>query len=142
MKKTSIMASPLERAGVLKKLTGNQRRRLLEQQAAQSGENPDVLLQNRKQKKLAWQALRTALTFTRCCNCGHTGHDFDYCPFALPHFLSQSRFRGPNGQWHPEESAVQLTKKEQLRCIKHFEILSLPVPQANQPLFTASDFGK
>jgi|LauGreDrversion4_2_1035121.scaffolds.fasta_scaffold332607_1 hypothetical protein len=124
------MDSLLQRAGIQKHLTGNQRRRLLEQQATRSGEDPDVLLQKRKELKLAWQARRAVLTFFRCCNCGHTGHDFAFCPFALPHFLRQSRFRGPNGQWHPEEPAVNFTEKERLKCIRHFEILSMPVPQA------------
>jgi hypothetical protein len=116
-------------AGIFKKMTGDQRRRLLEQQAARLGKDPNVLLKHRKQQKIKWQAQRKHLEFTQCCNCGHKGHNFDFCPFSLPFFLNHSKFRGETGFWRPNESAVVLTEKERLKSIKHFEILSMPVPK-------------
>jgi hypothetical protein len=133
------MTSQLQSAGILKKLTGNQRRRLLELQAAKIGKDPDALLENRKLKKLAWQEQRTCLQFYRCCNCGHVGHNFDFCPFAFPFFLRQSRFRGMNGLWNPEESAVVMSENERLKYMKHFEILSMVVPESMIKGHTLSD---
>ena len=112
-------------------MTGNQRRSLLELQATRLGKDPKVLLEQRKQLKIEWQAKRNQLMFTRCCNCGHEGHNFDFCPFALPYFLNQPRFRGKTGIWRPEEPAIVLTEKERIKSIKHFEILSMQVPKPN-----------
>ena len=123
------MANYFQSAGIFKKMTGDQRRCLLEQQAARLGKDPNVLLEHRKQNKIKWQAQRKHLEFTQCCNCGHKGHNFDFCPFSLPFFLNQSRFRGKTGLWRPNETAVVLTEKERLKSIKHFEILSMPVPK-------------
>ena len=120
--------------GILKfgNSSGHERRRRLEYQAAKHGVSPEQLLQEKKNKIARWQSEREDLKLVRCCNCGHRGHNFEWCPFALPYFLSQrDRFRGKGGQWRPEEPALCLTESERSKLNKHFSILSMNLFASN-----------
>jgi hypothetical protein len=114
--------------GIVKfgKISGQVRRRRLEEQAAKSGLSPDELLREKKKKMEHWQSQREELKLVRCSNCGHRGHNFHWCPFALPFFLRQlGRFRGMHGQWEPQEPPLCLTELERTKFNKHFAILSM-----------------
>jgi hypothetical protein len=123
-----FMAKRIENGGVMKLgiFSGQERRRRLEEQALKCGTTPDQLLHQKKMKMAQWQAQRHDLRHVRCSNCGHRGHNFDWCPFALPYFLRQlGRFRGHCGQWIPEEPPLSLTESERTKFNKHFAILSM-----------------
>jgi hypothetical protein len=131
------MVKNIEIGGVKKfgNFSGQERRRRLQEQALQFGTTPEELLRQKKNKMAMWQAQRHHLQLVRCSNCGHRGHNFDWCPFALPFFLNQlGRFRGNFGQWMPEEPPLSLTDSERTKFNKHFAILSmrlLPSPSAH-----------
>lgn len=123
-----IMFKNIEIGGVIKfgNFSGQVRRRRLEEQAAKSGKTPEEMLREKKKKMAKWQSQRDDLKLVRCSNCGHRGHNFDWCPFALPFFLRQlGRFRGIGGQWKPEEPPLSLTESERAKFNKHFAILSM-----------------
>jgi hypothetical protein len=107
-------------------ITGSARRRRLEQQAATLGTTPEALLMSRKARKQQWQNCRQELRTFQCPNCGHVGHNYAWCPFTTPFFLSQmDRFRGPTGQWADKYHAVNLSFSEREKMSKHFAILSM-----------------
>jgi hypothetical protein len=127
------MAKRIEIGGVIKIciFSGQERRRRLEQQALKFGTTPRELLQEKKNTMAKWQAQRDHLRLVRCSNCGHRGHNFEWCPFALPYFLRQlERFRGKFGQWMSEEPPLSLTESERTKFNKHFAILSMRLPPA------------
>lgn len=106
--------------------SGQERRRRLEEQAALAGLSSEELLRQKKNKMALWQSLRLEMKLVRCSNCGHKGHSFDWCPFALPYFLRQlGRFRGKNGQWEPDEPPLCLNDLERSKFSKHWAILSM-----------------
>jgi hypothetical protein len=116
--------------------SGKVRRRRLEEQAALAGVSSEELLKEKKKKIALWQSLRHNMKLFRCPNCGHKGHSFDWCPFALPYFLRQlGRFRGMNGHWGPEEPPLCLNESERSKFNKHWAILSmrLECQPVNQP---------
>ena len=118
-------------AKLVGKRTGQQRRRRLEEQAARCGKQPDELLREKKQNMAKWQSQRDDLRQVRCPNCGHIGHNFNWCPFALPFYLRQlGRFRGNGGLWRPDEPPIRLTEQEQVKFHKHFAILSMRLQTA------------
>ena len=111
---------------LFKSMTGSSRRRLLQLQAAKEGKTPDDLLAERKDRKQQWQMQRPHLRSHRCPNCGHIGHNYYWCPFALPVCLKQKdRFRGSCGRWEENEPPLQLTQNERENMGKHFAILSM-----------------
>ena len=106
--------------------SGHERRRRLQEQAAKRGQTPEELLREKKMTMASWQLKRDDLKLVRCCNCGHRGHNFGWCPFATPYFLRQlGRFRGINGRWMPEEPPLPLSESERTKFNKHFAILSM-----------------
>jgi hypothetical protein len=106
--------------------TGQQRRRRLEEQAMRCGKQPDDLLRERKKQMASWQSQRDDLRLVRCSNCGHIGHNFNWCPFALSFYLRQlGRFRGNGGLWMPDEAPLCLNEQEHAKFHKHFAILSM-----------------
>ena len=119
--------------------SGQERRRRLEEQALKYGTTPEELRQQNKNKMAKWQAERDHLRLVRCSNCGHRGHNFDWCPFALPYFLRQlGRFRGNFGQWMPEEPPLPLTDSERAKFNKHFAILSMRLLPARNAHYEAA----
>ena len=139
------MVKLIEIGGVMKfgNFSGQERRRRLEEQALKYGTTPEDLRQQNKNKMAKWQAERDHLRLVRCSNCGHRGHNFDWCPFALPYFLRQlGRFRGHCGQWIPEEPPLSLTESERTKFNKHFAILSmrlLPAQSAHSEISSVHD---
>jgi DNA-directed RNA polymerase subunit RPC12/RpoP len=137
------MVKVIEIGGVVKlgNFSGQERRRRLEEQALKCGTTPEELRQQKKNKMANWQAERDHLRLVRCPNCGHRGHNFDWCPFALPFFLRQlGRFRGNCGLWMREEPPLALTDSERIKFNKHFAILSmrlLPAQSAHSKVASA-----
>ena len=110
-----------------KHLTGNQRSKLRELQAARLGISADALLKQRLARMREWQAERELFTNSRCPNCGAYGHSFKWCPFAGDFELQRVvRFRGPNGQWGTE-LPIQLSTEERKKSRQHFGLISTPI---------------
>ena len=116
------------KGGIVKfgNFSGQVRRQRLQEQAARAGVLPEELLRERKDKMALWQTQRHEMQLVRCSNCGHRGHSFEWCPFALRYFLRQlGRFRGMSGHWRPDEPPLCLTELERSKFNKHFAILSM-----------------
>ncbi len=125
----------------IRNYSGNERKKRLEKQAKIRGITSEEMLQDRKQSILNWQLQREALLEIRCSNCGHVGHNFEWCPFALPYFLRQlDRFRGFNGSWNSNEPPLCLDKSEKIKYNKHFAILSMKLgPDMKKKLMPSHD---
>ena len=122
--------------GIAKKrrLTGNQRQKLREAQAAMEGISADELLKQRHTRMAEWQKEQEQLSCLRCPNCGVFGHSYKWCPFASD-FLFQkgllSRFRGPFGSWG-SEPPIELSSDEIRKFRKHFGLLSMSLGAKSQ----------
>ena len=129
--------------GVVKfgNFSGQVRRRRLEEQASKAGVSPEELLREKKKKMARWQSQRDDLKLVRCCNCGHRGHSFEWCPFALPYFMRQrDRFRGMHGHWEAQEPPLCLNELERAKFNKHFAILSMRLKDQPTSDETLSNF--
>ena len=116
--------------GIVKKrrLTGNQRKKLRDRQAAALGLSPDELLRQRHSSMQEWKREQESLLSSRCPNCGIIGHSFKWCPFSSNFYLQngiRARFRGPNGSW--DGPAIQLTLEEKRRFRHFFGLLCMPL---------------
>jgi hypothetical protein len=115
--------------GIAKKrrLTGNQRQKLREAQAAKEGISADELLKQRHIRMADWQKEQEQLLCLRCPNCGIFGHSFKWCPFSRDFDLQKGlvlRFRGPFGSWG-REPPIELSPDEKRTFRKHFGLLSM-----------------
>jgi hypothetical protein len=127
-----IMSATQISAGIVKKrLTGNQRRKIRNVQAASLGISGSELVSRRRAMVEEWQKERDSLISSRCPNCGAFGHSFKWCPFAndIPSLLDKgTRFRGHNGSWSCCEPALELSLEESQRFEQYFRFLSTPRP--------------
>ena len=115
--------------GIAKKrrLTGNQRQKLRQAQAAIEGISSDELLKQRHTRMADWQKEQEQLSRLRCPNCGILGHSFKWCPFSSNFYLQKGlvlRFRGPFGSWG-SEPPIELSPDEKQTFRKHFGLLSM-----------------
>jgi len=115
--------------GISKKrrLTGNQRQKLREAQAAIEGISADELLKQRHTRMADWQKDKEQLSCLRCPNCGFFGHSFKWCPFSHDFYMQKGhvlRFRGPYGSWGSEPQ-IELSPDEKRKFRKHFGLLSM-----------------
>ena len=114
--------------GIVKqrRLTGNQRKKLRNLQAAAVGISSDELLLQRRQSMLEWKQERESLSSFQCPNCGIIGHSFKWCPFSRDFYRQNiQRFRGPIGSW--DGPAIQLTLEEKRRFRHFFGLLCMPL---------------
>ena len=126
-----IMSATPNFAGIVKKrLTGNQRRKLRNMQAASLGISGGELLFRRRAMMEEWRKEKDSLISSRCPNCGAVGHSFKWCPFANDSpscFDEGTRFRGHNGSWSCYEPALELSLEERQRFEQYFKFLNTPV---------------
>ena len=109
-----------------RKLTGNQRKKLRDCQAAAIGISPDELLRQRRDSMRGWQKEQMSLSSTRCPNCGITGHSFKWCPFSTDFDLQKvtcKRFRGPYGSC--DGPAIELSPEEKRKFRRFFGLLNM-----------------
>ena len=116
--------------GIVKKrrLTGNQRKKLRDRQAAALGLSPDELLRQRHSSMQEWKREQESLLSSRCPNCGIIGHSFKWCPFSSDFYLQKgirARFRGPNGSW--DGPTIELSPEEKRKFRHHFGLLCMPL---------------
>lgn len=125
-----MMSTTQNVAGIVKKrLTGNQRKKLRNAQAALLGISGNELLFRRRTLMEEWRKQQYSLVNSRCPNCGAVGHSYIFCPFAndvLSHLDNGTRFRGPNGVWK-FEPALELSSEEKQKFEQHFKFLSMTV---------------
>ena len=125
------MSTSTNVTGIVKKrLTGNQRRKVLAAQASVLRISASELLYQRRSMRTEWHNEKHALIDTRCPNCGAFGHSFKFCPFAncFPSRMDNTtRFRGPNGSWACE-SPLELSLEEKRLFDQHFRFLDKPLP--------------
>ena len=128
------MSQNLHGIGKKRRLTGNQRQKLREAQAAIEGISPEELLKQRHNRMADWQKEQKQLSCLRCPNCGIFGHCFKWCPFSSDFDLQKElvlRFRGPFGSWGSEPS-IELSPVEKQKFRKHFGLLSMSLGAKSQ----------
>jgi hypothetical protein len=123
------MSQNLPGIAKMRRLTGNQRQKLREAQAAMEGISADELLKQRHSRMTDWQKEKEHYSCLRCPNCGILGHSFKWCPF-LPNFHLQKglvyRFKGPFGSWG-SEPPIELSPNEKRTFRNFFGLLSMPL---------------
>ena len=125
-----MMSTSQNVAGIVKRrLTGNQRKKIRNAQAALLGISGNELLFRRRTLMQEWRKEKDSLKNSRCPNCGAVGHSYIFCPFSndfLSHLDNGTRFRGPNGVWNCEP-ALELSLEEKQKSEQHFKFLSTTV---------------
>ena len=112
-----------------RRLTGNQRKKKRELQAAIMGISADELLKQRRSRMEQWHREKSQLLGSRCPNCGIFGHSYKWCPFSHDFDLQKetvTRFRGPCGSWGTERQ-LDLSPEESQRFRQYFGLLCMPL---------------
>jgi hypothetical protein len=129
-----VMSQSLTGIKKKRRLTGNQRQKLRESQAAIEGISADELLKHRHSRMAEWQKEQAQFSCLRCPNCGIFGHSFKWCPFSHDFHLQKGsvlRFRGPFGSWGSEPQ-IELTSNEKQTFRNFFCLLSMSLGSKSQ----------